>query len=174
MSSVRKWVQMCSIALIYKLTVYLLTKYLVSPRNKRDSCINRADERPEVSFSRHLYFKVTWHCQSMTLLPFKKLDKPPRTICKRQLLYMYLMSTRKSSNFRTIMVLEIIPTEKDVINFRNILFVYSRPLTRKRFSVVNFPRKRRVDASEIGSNFLNEAIHRQSNKFVICYCSKSF
>lgn len=87
---------------------------------------------------------------------------------------MYLMSTRKSSNFRTIMGLEIIPTEKDVINFPNILFVYSRPLTRKRFSVVNIPHKRRADASKIGSNFLNEPIHLESNRFVICICSKSF
>lgn len=84
------------------------------------------------------------------------------------------MSTRKSSNFRTIMGLEIIPTEKDVINFPNILFVYSRPLTRKRFSVVNIPHKRRADASKIGSNFLNEPIHLESNRFVICICSKSF
>lgn len=165
---------MCSIALIYKLTLYLLSKYLVLSRNKGVSCINRADERPRLSFSRHQYFNVTWHCQSLTIFPFRRLDRAPATICKRQLLYMYLMSTRKSSNFRTIIGLEIIPSEKDAINFLSILFVYSRPITRKRFSVVNFPRKRRVDASEIGSNFLNEPIHRQSNKFVICNSSKSF
>ena len=75
--------------------------------------------------------------------PFTRLNSIPVTICKRQLLYMYLMSTRKSSNFLTIIGLEIIPSEKDAINFLQILFVYSRPITRKWFSVVNFPRKRR-------------------------------
>lgn len=92
--------------------------------------------------SRSLFPAINIHrsrdaCQSWRRFPFRRLVGTLGTICKRQLLYMYLMFTHKSSNLHTIMVLERIPSDSALINSLNILFVYFRPFTRKRFSVVN-------------------------------------
>jgi len=162
---------MCPIALIYKLTVYLPSKYPVFSHNERVSCINWTEASLWVSFSRHQYPNTTWPCPSLARVPFARLNGTRGTICKRQLLYMYLMLSRKSSNFRTIIAMEIIPPESDVINFGNILFVYSEPLTRKRFSVVNFGNKwceKRRRFFGARSNFLMNcaAVNRQNCSFV--------
>ena len=72
------------------------------------------------------------------------------------------MFTHKSSNFRTITGLERIPSSREPINFLNVLFVCSCPLTRKRFSVVNFPHKRRLNAFRMG---IIPAIEERESKY---------